>query len=78
MFGKLRRCVHQLEVTRESVAWLDLRLGDTVGEVLARLGIPDGEVSNVFRNGRLAAPGDALEPGDRLGVFPPDMSLLYC
>jgi hypothetical protein len=65
-------------VNSPSLAWLEARAGDTVGDALRRLGIQDGEVSNVFRNGRLAAFEDALQPGDRLGVFPPTMAFLYC
>ena len=78
LYGALRSYAAQKEVGRESVAWLDLQPGSTVGDALRRLGIGDGEVSNVFRNGRLAAREDTLQPGDRLGVFPLNISLLYC
>ncbi len=78
LYGVLRKYAVQQEVSRESVVRLDVRPGNTVGDALRRLSIADGEVSNVFRNGRLAAREDALKPGDRLGVFPPNISLLYC
>jgi hypothetical protein len=52
--------------------------GGTVADALRRLDIAAAEVGNVFRNGRLAEVGDVVRAGDRLGVFPSDMSLLYC
>jgi hypothetical protein len=48
--------------------------------VLQRLGIdPEAEVSNVFINGRYtyAAGGRDVVDGDRLGVFPKNMGMLY-
>ncbi len=77
LYGALRSRAAQQEVSRESVVRLDVHPGNTVGDALRRLSIADGEVSNVFRNGRLAAREDALKPGDRLGVFPDDMATLY-
>ncbi len=78
LYGALRGRAAQQEVSRESVVRLDVHPGNTVGDALRRLSIADGEVSNIFRNGRLAAREDVLKPGDRLGVFPPNISLLYC
>ena len=78
LYGALRRHAAQKEASGESVAWLDAQLGDTVRDALRRLGIPENEVSNVFHNGRLAAGEDTLEDGDRVGVFPLNISLLYC
>ncbi len=78
LFGGLRRLAAQQKVSDESVVRLNFRPGMTVGDVLKSVGVPDHEMSNVFRNGRLASRTDALKPGDRLGVFPTNMSLLYC
>ena len=78
LYGALRRYGEQQEVNAASVVTLEARPGETVGDALRRLGIQDGEVSNAFRNGRLATFADTLQPGDRLGVFPPSISLLYC
>ena len=77
-YGALRSYSDQREVNRDSVAWLDISRSTSVDGALRRLGIADAEVSNVFRNGRLAARDDELRPGDRLGLFPSNMSLLYC
>lgn len=44
--------------------------GTTVGELIARLGLPDGPRA-VFLNGRHAADDRLLSEGDRLAIFPP-------
>ena len=78
LYGALRGHAAQREVSRESVVSQDFVPGGSIGDVLRRLGITESDVSNIFHNGRLAAREDVLQPGDRLGVFPPDISLLYC
>ena len=78
VYGALRCYAAQKAVSGESVVWLDVRPSEAVGDALRRLGIRDDEVGNVFHNGRLAANEDMLKRGDRVGVFPTNMSLLYC
>jgi molybdopterin converting factor small subunit len=80
LFGQLRRAARDPSPFGESIAWVRWQEGDTVGSVLRRLGIdPDAEVSNIFINGRYtyAAIGREVMEGDRLGVFPKNMGLLY-
>lgn len=78
LYGVLRCHAAQKLVSGESVVWLDIQPGDTVGNTLKRLDICDSEVGNVFRNGRLAVGEDTLKGGDRVGIFPTNISLLYC
>ena len=80
LYGSLRRFSENPAVTDESVAWAPAEPGDTVAMVLRRLGIdPEQEVGNIFVNGRYSftARQIAVQDGDRLGVFPRNMSLLY-
>ena len=51
----------------------------SVGDLIAALGIPREEVASVFRDGRWQREGlDApLAGASRLGLFPPNMSMLY-
>jgi sulfur-carrier protein len=49
---------------------IDVAEGATVGEVIARLELPDGP-RVVLVNGRHAAADQALSDGDRLAIFPP-------
>jgi hypothetical protein len=80
LFGQLRRAGEDPSPYGESIARVRWEKGDTVGSVLRRLGIdPEAEVSNVFINGRYtyAAGGRDVVDGDRLGVFPKNMGMLY-
>ena len=44
--------------------------GETVTDVLGRVGIPIDEVKIVFINGKSSKFDTALQDGDRVGVFP--------
>lgn len=78
LYGGLRRHAAQAAVHRPSVAWVDLT-EVTVAEAIAALGIDRAAVSNIFINGRYErAPWEGvIRSGDRLGVFPSDMPMLY-
>ena len=77
LYGKLRRFAPQQDITGDSVVQVPFREGDTIETVLSRLGVPLQETSNLFINGELCAPSKALQDGQRVGVFPDDMALLY-
>ena len=97
LFGNLRRHAADPTPTRDTVVHLAGGENNTVGQVLAQVGIDPAEVGNVFLNGRLvprsgypillgyplAADRPLLQdayldvvvaPGDRVGVFPRNMS----
>ena len=78
LYGRLRRLAPQSGVHRASIAWVDLPQG-TVAQALAVLGIERAAIGNIFINGRYdaAAWERAVQSGDRLGVFPSDMRMLY-
>lgn len=44
--------------------------GETVGDVMARLGVAQEDVKLIFLNGVKAEPDAALSDGDRVGLFP--------
>jgi hypothetical protein len=78
LYGRLRRAAAQSGVHRPSVAWVDMTEG-TVAQVLEALGLDRAEVGNLFINGRYtyAAVDLTVRSGDRVGVFPTDMRMLY-
>ena len=78
LYGLLRLRADQNAPGAESVMRIRPEAGETVRGALDRLGISEEEFSNVFYNGRLSGGEDMLKPGDRIGVFPFNMSLLYC
>ena len=78
LYGKLRRFAEDPAPTSASIAEVPHRDGDTVRSVVDRLGIPHDELgSNKFLNGRYADLETSVVDGDRLGLFPDDMQLLY-
>ena len=78
LFGKLRRFSENLDSSRDSVIHVPVEEDDTIADITQRIGIPDEEVSsNIFLNGEYSAATRLVKAGDRLGVFPDDMQLLY-
>jgi len=45
--------------------------GETVGSLVARLGIPEEDVTLVFINALRSDPDSEIKDGDRVGLFPP-------
>jgi len=78
LYGKLRRFSDNPDARSASVVHLQWMEGDTVGRLIERLGVPVDELgSNLFLNGRYATLDAAVSDGDRVGLFPDDMQLLY-
>jgi molybdopterin converting factor small subunit len=49
---------------------LEIEPGQTVGELLDRLGVPRGQTRILFVNNRTAGLSDKLSGGEQIGVFP--------
>jgi len=78
LYGKLRRFAEERDPTSNSIVRLRVTASETIGGVLDRIGIPREELgANVFLNGQYSDLSRPVAPGDRLGVFPDDMQLLY-
>jgi len=78
LYGRLRRFATDQDPTRDSVVRVPVAADDTVATVAAHLGIPAEELgTNLFVNGRYARPTYRVCPGDRIGLFPSNMNLLY-
>lgn len=74
LYGRLRRGGDEENGTRLTVT---VEEGATIGDVLKRLGLSPAEVSHLFLNFQYSGLGRAVKEGDRLGVFPREMSLIY-
>lgn len=48
---------------------LSVRGGQTIGQMLAEFGVPEGEVWMLARNGELAKADDPLAEGDDIEMF---------
>jgi len=78
LYGKLRRFAVEKEPTGDSVVDMAVEEGDTIQDILLRVGIPLEEVGrNVFLNWQYSALDRRVRDGDRLAVFPDNMQLLY-
>ena len=78
LYGSLRRVAADAAATSDSVVSLPHEDADTVMSVVSRAGLQADEIgSNLFLNGRYATLDTPVADGDRLGLFPDDMQLLY-
>jgi hypothetical protein len=80
LYGRLRGYGPTLDPSRPCVVLAVPGPGqETVGDLVLALGIPGSEIASVFSDGRWVREGlDApLDGARRLGLFPPEMSLLY-
>ncbi len=78
LYGKLRRFSDSQDPKGESIVIVDADEGDTIKDVIELIGIPVREIGrNVFLNCEYSELTRPVEAGDRLGLFPDDMQLLY-
>ncbi len=78
LYGKLRRFSDQKSALRESIVRMEARDGDSIRSIVERMGIPLDELGrNIFLNGEYSGLGRHVKDGDRLGLFPDNMQLLY-
>jgi molybdopterin converting factor small subunit len=49
---------------------MEIEPGETVGQLLDRMGVPRDQTRIIFVNSRAASLGDQLHGGEHVGVFP--------
>ena len=77
LYGMLRAAAGCQDKSKDCMTVVGVPEDATIAGVLAELGIPLEHTSNIFLNGQLSLPKREVSDGDRLGVFPSDMALLY-
>ena len=78
LYGKLRQFSDNQDPRRNSIVFTQVEDGDTIEKIIKRIGIPMMDVGrNIFLNGEYSRLTRHVEDGDRLGLFPNDMQLLY-
>lgn len=77
LYGKLRALAPNPAMDADSVLYIPVNDGDTIADVLARIGIAPEEVAHLFLNHEYSSLRRRVRDGDRLGVFARDMALLY-
>lgn len=78
LYGKLRRFADNQNPSSDSIVYVPFASGITIRGVAESIGIPLQEIgSNIFLNGVYSILDNKVKDGDRLGLFPDDMQLLY-
>ena len=77
VYGKLRKLAKNSDVRSDSVVRLPYQKGDTIEDIVRRLSLAPEELSHLFLNHQYSTLARPVHDGDRLGLFPRDMGLLY-
>lgn len=78
LYGKLRRFTDNQDPSRDSILNIPVSDTETIADIVREIGIPPEDLgNNVFLNGEYSAFTRKVTAGDRLGIFPDDMQLLY-
>lgn len=77
LYGKLRQFSDNLDPARDSIVYVPAKDGDTIADIARRAGIPLELIgTNIFHNGEYRDLERKIKDGDRVGLFPTDMSIL--
>ena len=79
LYGKLRERVKKISVEKGFPATLYIEIGDSrsIFDILDKLEIDEKEISHIFLNGVYTGSGTQIKDGDRVGIFPTNMALMF-
>jgi len=79
LYGNLRENVKDLELERGLPVTLNIKDGSVhfVDDIVKKLAISEGELSHIFVNGKYCGIGKEVKDGDRVGLFPKNMALMF-
>ena len=77
LFGKFREKVPGCAVDEECVLQMENKEEDTIMSIIERLSITPEDIAHFFLNYQYSAPTRKIRSGDRLAIFPIEMSVLY-
>ncbi|MCL4440141.1 MAG: MoaD/ThiS family protein [Eubacteriales bacterium] len=77
LYGKFRDKVAGSAVGKECFLEMEINEGDTIASVMERLDIAPDDVAHIFLNYQYSTANRKLHHGDRLAIFPIEMSVLY-
>jgi molybdopterin converting factor small subunit len=79
LYGSLREKVgnHNLEFAIPNTQILDSNEFSNLLDILRRFKIREDEISHVFVNGKYCGIGKEINDGDRVGIFPKNMALMF-
>ena len=79
LYGNLREKVKDTDLEMGFPITLNVESNeiDTVLDILDKFNIEDNEFSHIFVNGKYCGPGQEVRDGDRVGLFPKTMALMF-
>lgn len=79
LYGDLREKAKQpgFNIGKPSTLKIDSNGVDTVFDILKKFNIKENEISHIFVNGKYCGPGKKVREGDRIGLFPKRMALMF-
>ena len=79
LYGKLRERVKETSIKEGLPATLNIEIGSSksIINILDKLEIDENEISHIFVNGVYTGSGTQIKDGDRIGIFPTNMALIF-
>ncbi|MHA1191643.1 MAG: hypothetical protein ACTSP9_05030 [Promethearchaeota archaeon] len=79
LYGKLREQVKEISIENGFPATLNIEVGGlrSIFDILETLEIDEKEISHIFMNGVYTGSGIQIKDGDRIGIFPINMALMF-
>ena len=79
LYGNLREKVKDTDLEKGFPFTLNIEGNEihTVLDILDKFNIEDNEISHIFVNGKYCGPGKEVRDGDRVGLFPKKMALMF-
>ena len=80
LYGNLKRKVKSNNKIPGSPLKLNLVIDDkinTIYNILKKFNLEETEISHIFVNGKYCGLGEILQDGDRVGIFPKNMGLIF-
>ncbi|MFW9950397.1 MAG: MoaD/ThiS family protein [Candidatus Thorarchaeota archaeon] len=79
LYGNLKEKIREENLGLASPLTIHINEGmyETVSEILQKFNIEEEEISHIFVNGAYCGPGKEVKDGDRIGIFPKKMALMF-
>ena len=79
MYGKLREKVKDVDLEKGLPVTLKIEESNVhiVNDIVEKFAISGDELSHIFLNGKYCEIGKNIRDGDRVGLFPKNMALMF-
>ena len=79
LYGKLRENVKDVDLERGLPVTLNIESSNVhyIYDIVEKFAISEDELSHIFVNGKYYGIGKEVRDGDRVGLFPKNMALMF-